>query len=116
MGDWSLAAEDNDAAADWYGHLFDSTRLAAHVEEALNRDPDSEPDVIRAAAFVLVQLGRVYIWPVDEMDRHLKLAIQKLEAIRELEEFQEVDGLVAEIDNEISILRSRLRPEDRLDA
>ncbi|ALN88507.1 hypothetical protein LC55x_5261 [Lysobacter capsici] len=50
------------------------------------------------------------------MDRHLKLAIQKLEAIRELEEFQEIDGLVAEIDNEISILRSRLRLEDRLDA
>ncbi|QWF16937.1 hypothetical protein [Lysobacter capsici] len=116
MGDWGLAAEDNDVAADWYGHLFDSTRLAAHVEEALNRDSDSEPDVIRAAAFVLVQLGRVYIWPAHEMDRHLKLAIQKLEAVRELEEFREIDGLVAEIDNEISILRSRLGLEDRLGA
>jgi hypothetical protein len=116
MGDWGVAAWDNDSAADWYGGLFTKTDLAAHVEEALNRDPDSEPDVIRAAAFVLVQLGRVYIWPVNELDRHLKLAVQQLEIIREQEEMQEVDGLMSEIDNEISILRSRIQPQNRFGA
>ncbi|MCL2310635.1 MAG: hypothetical protein FWC42_11175 [Proteobacteria bacterium] len=110
MGDWGFKPWENDVAADWYGVLFEKTHLAVHVEEALNRDPEREPDVIRAAAFLLVRLGYVYIWPVHEMDRHLKLAIQKLEVIRELENFQEIEGCVTEIDNEISTLRSRLQP------
>ena len=114
MGDWGVAAWENDYAADWYGTLFQKTQLAAHVEEALNRDPESEPDVVRAAAFVLAQLGRVYIWPDDELNRHLKLAIQQLETIREQEETREVEGLAAAIDHEIATLRSRLHPHDRL--
>ena len=116
MGSWGLDAWDNDTAADWYGSLFDSTGLAKQVEDALNLDPENNPDVIRAAAFLLVQLGRVYVWPVHDMDRHLKLAIQKLETIRDLEEFQEVDGLAPKVDNEIAILRSRLLPPQRIDA
>jgi hypothetical protein len=107
---WGKAAWDNDSAADWYGHLFRSTGLAKHVEEALNRDPVEDADVIRAAAFLLVQLGRVYIWPVHDLDRHLALAIQKLEAVRELEEFQEAEGFVEEIEAEIAVLRSRIPP------
>ncbi len=109
MGAWGTAAWDNDSAADWYGNLFDATGLAKHVEEALNRDPEEDADVIRAAAFVLVQLGRVYIWPVNDLNRHLALAIRKLEAVRELEEFQEAEGFVGSIDAEIAELRSRLR-------
>jgi hypothetical protein len=110
MGAWGTAAWDNDSAADWYGDLFDATGFAKHVEDALNRDPEEDADVIRAAAFLLVQLGRVYIWPVDDLDRHLSLAVQKLEAVRELEEFQEAEGFVEGIDAEIAVLRSRLQP------
>jgi hypothetical protein len=116
MGDWGFKPWDNDGAADWYGELFEKTQLAMYVEEALNQDPEESPDVIRAAAFLLVQLGRVYIWPIHEMDRHLGLAIQKLEAIRELEDFQEIEGYVSEINNEISILRSRLQPPNKRSA
>ena len=115
MGAWGTAAWDNDDAADWYGDLFDATGLANRVEEALNRDPNypdelSAANVIRAAAFLLVQLGRVYIWPVDDLDRHLALAIQKLEAMRELEEFRKQEGFVEAIDAELAVLRSRLQP------
>jgi hypothetical protein len=110
MGAWGFAPWDNDSAADWYGDLFDATGLAKHVEDALGGDPAEDPDVIRAAAYLLVSLGRVYIWPIEDLDRHLALAIQKLEAVRELEEFQEVEGLVETIDADISVLRSRLTP------
>ena len=110
MGAWGTAAWDNDSAADWFGDLFDATGLAKHVEEALNRDPEDDPDVIRAAAFLLVQLGRVYIWPVHDLDAHLTLAISKLEAVRVREEFQEAEGFVEDIDAHIAELRSRLRP------
>lgn len=112
MGAWGTAAWANDSAADWFGDLFDTTGLAKHVEDALNRDPEDDPDVIRAAAFLLVQLGRVYIWPVHDLDNHLALAISKLEAVRGLEEFQEAEGFVEGIDAEIAELRSRLRPAE----
>lgn len=110
MGAWGTAAWDNDSAADWFNDVIDATGLAGHVEEALNRDPVDDPDVIRAAAFLLVQLGRVYIWPVDDLDRHLALAVRQLEAVRELESFREADGFVAAIDAEIAELRTRFRP------
>jgi len=72
----------------------------------LKRLEEHAPE-IRAAAFVLVGLGRNYIWPVEDLDRHLALAIAKLEAIRKLPEYE---GL-SEIDEEITELRSRLTPQ-----
>ena len=65
---------------------------------------------VRALPYLLVALGRVYIWPVDDLDRQLALAIRKLEAIRELEIYQEAPGFVEAIDAEIGALRSGLKP------
>ena len=110
MGAWGTAAWENDGAADWFGDTFDATGLARHVEETLNGDVDDACEEIRAAAYLLVALGRVYIWPVDDLDRHLALAIGKLEAIRALEMDQEVPEFVAAIDQEIEVLRSRHSP------
>jgi hypothetical protein len=111
MGAWGTAAWENDGAADWFGDTFEITGLAKHVEEALNRDPEEgDHEEIRAAAYLLVALGRVFIWPVADLDRHLALAISKLEAIRELEIYQEVPEFVEAIDQEIEVLRSRLEP------
>ena len=109
MGAWGTEAWENDGAADWFGDTFDATGLARLVEEALNGDPEDDHEEIRAAAYMLVTLGRVYIWPVDDLDRQLALAIRKLEAIRELEVYQEADGFVEAIDAEIGVLRSRLK-------
>jgi hypothetical protein len=61
---------------------------------------------IRAAAYMLVALGRVYIWPINDLDRHLRLAIEKLEAISQLEDYQGDPAIAAEI----AELRSRLQP------
>ncbi|MCC6420200.1 MAG: hypothetical protein IT429_18350 [Gemmataceae bacterium] len=113
MGAWGSAPWANDLAADWFDELFGTTRLAQRVEKALNyRDLEEYAPEIRAAAYILVALGRNYIWPVDDLDRHLKLAISKLEAIRELPDYEGMP----EIDEEIAILRSRLNEPNALDA
>ena len=107
MGAWGAAAWDNDDAADWFGDLFAATKLAQRVEKALKtKDVEENAGKVRAAAYMLVALGRVYIWPVDDLDRHIKLAIEKLEVISELDDYQG-DPLIAA---EIAELRSRLQP------
>ena len=37
MGVWGNAAWDNDDAADWFGDLFATTKLAVHVEKTLKQ-------------------------------------------------------------------------------
>ena len=105
MGAWGHAAWDNDDAADWFADLFAKTKLAARVEKALNT-PDVEEYAgrIRAAAYLVVALGRVYVWPVDDLDRHLRLAVAKLEEIATLDDYAGDDTLAAEI----AELRARL--------
>ena len=105
MGTWGAAAWDNDDAADWFYDLFASTKLAARVEKALKtKDVEEYAGKIRAAAYMLVALGRVYIWPVDDLRRHLQLAIEKLEAISQLEDYEGDESIAVEITE----LRSRL--------
>lgn len=109
MGTWGPAAWDNDSAADWFAEMFEKTKLSEYVEEALNQEPGESPEEIRAAAYVLVALGRNYIWPVDDLDKHLALAIEKLEAIKALyaEDFPDFETT---IDEELEKLKSELTP------
>ena len=79
MGTWGHGPWDDDSAADWFGDLFDELPIASKVEHALNLDPDDCAPEIRAAAAMLIMLGRTYIWPIDDIDRHLKLAITQME-------------------------------------
>lgn len=111
MGAWGTAAWDNDGAADWFGDLFDATGLAKHVEKTLKQDPADAHEEIRAAAHILVALGRVYVWPVEELNKHLALAIDRLEKIQVLEVYQEDSEFVAAIQGEIDALRARLNPK-----
>ncbi len=107
MGAWGHEAWDNDDAADWFGDLFAKTKLAARVEKALNtKDVEEYAGRVRAAAYILVALGRGYIWPSEELDRHLRLAIEKLEEISRLDDYQGEPTIAAEIAD----LRSRLQP------
>ena len=87
MGTWAAKPWDNDAAADWFGGIMDKTRLAARVEKALLLDLEEYFETVRAAAAVLVLLGHVYVWPIDDLDRHLELAASKLEEILKKREF-----------------------------
>ena len=106
MGAWGVAPWDSDSAADWYGDLFDEIPLAVKVEETLNADPEEYAEEIRAAAALLIMLGRTYMWPVDDMDRHLELAIAQMEKVQATyEDEPEFASAVAE---EITVLKSRL--------
>ena len=109
MGTWGPAAWDNDSAADWFSDMFETTGLAAHVEDALRLDPRESPDEIRAAAHVLIALGRTYVWPIDDLDRHIALAIEKLEAVKAMFAEDEPD-FETTIDDDLAVLKSRLRP------
>jgi hypothetical protein len=109
MSAWATAAWDNDGAADWFGDMFDATGLAKYVEEALERDVADYHEQVRAAAYMLVALGRVYVWPIGDLDNHLALAISKLEEVKALETYQEVPDLIKAINEEIAVLKSRLK-------
>ena len=112
MGTWGGAPWDNDHAADWFGRLFDETHLRDRVVEGL-RSPLQRFETIRAAAHVLVQLGQVYIWPIDSLDQDLELAASRLEEVLEKLHWEEQAGHEDErrvsIRNEIATLRSRKR-------
>ena len=113
MGAWGNQPWDNDRAADWFGDLFERTQLAPIVEKTLLLDPADFPDEIRAAACALVFWGRVYVWPVKELQRHLALAADQLEAVSRLEEITESLKLAKQIQSEVQELRSRLAQYER---
>jgi hypothetical protein len=100
---------DNDAAADWFGDLFEKTKLAKEVEDTLNLHAATYPDEIRAAASVLLFLGRVYVWPIRDLQRHLALAADRLEEVSRVDIIAESPILVEEIRREIQELRSRIK-------
>lgn len=112
MGVWGNLPWDNDAAADWFGGLFETTKLAKRVEDTLKLNVEDSHEEIRAAASVLLFLGRVYIWPVHDLDRHLTLAADRLEEISHIGVVAESPELVEEIGVEIQELRSRIKTPD----
>ena len=114
MGAWDSKPWDNDSAADWFGDLFDEIALREKVVKTLQLDVKEYYDEIRAAAWVLIHLGRTYVWPIDQIDSDLKLAIERLEKVRNTPEIQETHSVVKEIDNEIAVLRHRLNRENNL--
>ena len=109
MGTWDKLPWDNDGAADWFNDLFNKTKLAKHIEGTLKLDVNNSHEEIRAAASVLLFLGRDYIWPVHDLDNHLKLAVDRLEEICGLTVITESPELLEEIQAEIRELRSRIK-------
>jgi len=109
MGAWGELPWDNDGAADWFGDLFEQTKLAEQVERTLKLDVEDSYEEIRAAASVLLFLGRVYIWPVHDLDRHLALAADRLEEVSRVDVVAESPELVEGILLEIQELRSRIK-------
>lgn len=112
MGAWGKLPWENDGAADWFGELFDKTKLAQQVENTLKLDVEESQEEIRAAASVLLFLGRDYVWPVDDIDRHLALAADQLQAMSGLPEIAESPEMLEEIRSEIGELRSRVKAPD----
>jgi hypothetical protein len=59
----------------------------------------------------MVALGRNYIWPIDDIDKHLELAVSKLEAIRGIYS-EEAPDFAKAIDGEIAVLKSYMKSDD----
>jgi hypothetical protein len=114
MGSWGVKPHESDAAADWFGDLWDQFPVPAKVEETLKLDVEDCHEEIRAAAHVLLQLGNNYIWPVDSIDRHCDLAARRLEEIKALEEYAG-DEFQAQLQQEIDTLRSRISKKFKRD-
>jgi hypothetical protein len=107
MGCWGVKAYDNDSAADWFGDLWEDFPVPARIEGTLKLDIEDSHEEIRAAAYVLVQLAEIYIWPIEDLDRHCELAAQRLEEIKKMEIYEGED-FQREIQTEIDELRSRI--------
>jgi hypothetical protein len=109
MGTWGFEPWENDIAADWFGNTWDECSLPGIIERTLNTEIDEYTFAeIRAAAHVMVALGRVYIWPISKLREHLKLAVEKLGAIAAMDVCRETPELAAAIDRDMTELRTRL--------
>jgi hypothetical protein len=107
MGMWGYAPWEDDDAADWFGEFMDATGVAQKVEEALQLEVAEEnAAIIRSAATMLLFLGRTYIWPIDDIDRHLDMAITKLKELHAADFFEYADYSKA-LRHEIEILEAR---------
>lgn len=73
-GAWGSQPYANDTAADWF-----FTALKGYVPDNIYAGLNSEyPEEVRAAAFLLQQLGFNYVYDVYVREAHLDLAIAKL--------------------------------------
>ena len=109
MSAWGTKAYENDGAADWFGDLWDEFAVPAKVEATLRLNVADYHEEIRAAAYLLVQLGDTYRWPVDAIDRHCSLAARRLEEILSAGIFEDDEtDFVNEIQAEIEVLKSRV--------
>ena len=110
MGTWATAPWNNDSGADWFGDMFDNTKLADYVRRTLKEaEPQNDYAEIRAAASMVVMLGRVYVWPIKQLDEDLSLAAEKLEVLLKVPELNESAEIIASIQEEIRELRSRMK-------
>ncbi len=111
MGAWGFGALDNDSAADWFGGLFGETKFRDRVVAGLDSD---SPEQVRAAAWVIARLGRVYVWPIESLDQDRIQAAAGLLRLQHDEDWLEMwDGAeqaVGELTVEINALE--LSPEE----
>jgi hypothetical protein len=109
MGAWETGPWDNDTALDWFDGMMEKTGLAKYVEgtlyQEINSNDPGAADEIRAAVSVLVLLGHLGIWPIDDWKPHMNLAISRLEEILVK---NKAPGSEEQIQAEIAILKSRL--------
>lgn len=103
---WDFKPYDNDSAADLLGHLMDKTKLRdewyaqASTEEGFAAK--------RALAWLFIQLGHVYVWPIDHYTDDLELAIRLMKKVKQNPEYHEPD-LKVRVDSEYETLVSRRR-------
>lgn len=110
MGTWDKKPYDNDAAADWFAGLMDATKLRdAWVSKLSALDVHDEPEIARAAVWLFIQLGRVYVWPIETYKEDLQLAIATAEKLKQSDQLLEMDGMEEVLEAELQELLARKR-------
>jgi hypothetical protein len=84
-----------------------ATSLRDRWLEAITSDPEEDADVVRAAAWLFIQLGLVYVWRIDDLEDDIERSITALRAVQATEEIAEDDDIVEAIAAEIRELESR---------
>jgi hypothetical protein len=112
MGCWGVRSYENDGAADWFGDLWDEFPVPKKVEETLKLDIQDFHEEIRAAAYVLLQLGKTYCWPVGDIDKHCELAATRLEELLASELYKD-EEFRTQIKREIAALRFRISNREK---
>ena len=112
MGTWNNKPYDNDSAADWFAGLMDRTKLREDWLRSLKSyDLKDEPALARAAVWLFLQLGHVYVWPIADYDSDLELAISTTKSLSNNEELLDQSGMKKDIESELAELVSRRVPE-----
>lgn len=109
---WGDKPWDNDAAADWFANLMHNTNFPEQIRMTLllceQGDAVGEDTaVLRAAVYCILQFCHVYVWPVDQIDKDLNLAIKAIHKILSDENYCYSEKIVAEIKAELKELESR---------
>ncbi|MCD4675967.1 MAG: DUF4259 domain-containing protein [Desulfobacula sp.] len=115
MGAWNTKPWDNDTAADWFGKLFEETNLKEKIREGLDMDMDLYLETIRAAACILMFLGRRYVFS-SGLDDNLSYAIKKMEEIQKHPYYLDNPETGKELKYEIAVLKYHLDMDNKLSA
>jgi len=84
MGMWGHEAYDGDGQADWIQDLGQSTGFFDGVIQALR---DENPWNARMAAWIVARIGLRYVWKGRTRVEAIDLAIKRLEALKDDENF-----------------------------
>ena len=110
MGAWNFGPIDNDTAADWMGTTMAKSKLPKLIGQGLK---SKDTDEVRAAALLLEQVGYTYMYDIDVLDKHLKLAVKQLGKILKdddwLSSWTDSGEVRKSVQRQISELKKRLK-------
>lgn len=108
MGMWDVQPYDNDGAADLLSDFMSETKFReTWYAQISDEDIWDEPEELRALVWLFLQLGRVYVWPIEHYDQDLELATKAANALLHDEDLAGVEGLVGLLQSEYDELVSR---------
>ncbi|MCA9801948.1 MAG: hypothetical protein KC777_08185 [Cyanobacteria bacterium HKST-UBA02] len=98
----------DDLAVNWLEPLIAETELPQRIEEMLRHEvQDVSLPGIRAASCLLILLGDEMIWPTDDLDNLLCLAIEKLSLCVELERDEKCKSILEKEVGMLGLMRDK---------
>lgn len=76
MGAWGFEPWENDRAADWLGDTL--LEVAKSVNLSLSLPLDGNESEVVAACWIVSEFARCYVWPYENVDVVLNLALNHL--------------------------------------